>query len=261
MSNFLQSLGVLPLIDSAVKQGRGVVGAVEGQKYDVYRQSAKTAASGIISPASQIASGFPSLFKKMTDKADLEIESIVKALYFTAMADTRMFLPGDVFVQQATTYLPDRGVFTMVANRPMPHHPVFVSTPIFATITRPESNPEHIDSGRVPQSVPVKAYEWPLTVSGMDYAFLQTGTPATVPIGMIMARLRDMPRSDSSDGALYDDTRRQTWDVFVPLLSGQPLINRDIITGSSGDRYEITGVQASTASAFGQWVSTSRIRS
>jgi hypothetical protein len=258
---FLPGMGVLELIDSAVKQGRGVVGAVLGQGYDVYRLGPNTSPTGIISPSSQIASAFPSVFTKLPSRTDIEIESIVKALYFTADADTRMFLPGDVFVQQATTYRPDRGVFTMVANRPMPHHPVFVATPIFATITRPESNPEHIDSGRVPQSVPVKAYEWPLTVSGIDYAFLQTGTPATVPIGMIMARLRDMPRSDTNDGALYDDTRRQSWDVFVPLLSGQPLINRDIITGSSGDRYEITGVQASTASAFGQWVSTSRIRS
>ncbi|MDB5093416.1 MAG: hypothetical protein JWO85_1517 [Candidatus Eremiobacteraeota bacterium] len=258
---FLESFGVLPLIDAAVQTGRGVVGAVLGPSHAVYRLGPNTTGTGIISPGSQIAANFPALFERLTDRKEIEIESSVKALFFTCNADLTNFKPGDVFVQNADSYRADRGVFTLVANRTVPRKPVFVSTPIFATFARPESNPQHIDSGRVPQSVPTKEYEWPLTVTAGDYLFEQTGTPVTVPVGMVLGRLRDMPRTDTAEGALYDDTRRQTWDVFAPLLPGQPLIPRDILTGMNGDRYELAGVQSSTSSFFGQLITVNRIRS
>lgn len=261
---FIPSFGTIPAIDRAVQIGRGVAGAVLGQTYDVYRLSAATTQTGIISPSSLLYASVPAMFERLTSKADVEIESFVKTLFFTAKVNMTAFLPGDVFVQRSDTYLPDRGVFTCVASRPMPHVPVFVSTPIYATLTRPESNPNHIDAGIAPQSVPIAAAEWPLTIttgSPYPYSFQQIGQPATVPIGMAMQRAREYPKSDSMDGELYDDVRRSVFDVFIPLLPGQPIITRDIITGSNGDRYEITGIQTSTASFFGQLVTAQRIRS
>lgn len=248
-------------IQAKVDRGMGKAASIYGTTYDVYRLSAKSSPTGVVTAASLIASNVAAEFDKLTRKADIEIESTVRALFFTADLNTQPFKPGDVFVQRADAYRYDRGVFTMAANRPMPHEPVFVATPIYATLTRPESNPQHVDSGIAPQSVPIKAYEWPLTLTNGFFSFLQAGTPVSVPVGFVMGRARDYPRTDTSDGMLYDDTRRQIWDVFVPLLPGQPLIPRDIITGASGDRYEIIGVQSPYASFFGQLVNVQRIRS
>lgn len=251
-------------IQAKVDRGNGKAASIYGQTYDVYRLSAKSAPTGVVTAASLIASSVAVSFEKLTAKADVEIESSARALFFTGVLNLGPFQPGDVFVQRTDAYRYDRGVFTLASARPMPHGPVFVSTPIYATLSRPESNPQHIDSGIAPQSVPIKEHEWPLTLTpgtASPYAFLQVGTPVTVPIGMVMGRLRDYPRTDSSDGQLYDDTRRQTWDVFAPQLPGQPLIPRDIVTGSTGDRYEITGIQSSYASFFGQLLTVQRIRS
>lgn len=273
-------------IQRKVDRGNAKAASIYGNVYDVYRLGQKTSTSGIFTATSLIAANINAEFSKLTSKADVEIESIVKSLLFTATLNTQPYQPGDLFVQRTDAYRYDRSVFTLAANRSMPHEPVFVATPINATFTRPESNPDHVDSGIVPQSVPMKAYEWPLTlgvqllasddIGAADtvgyadlgqitnpplYAFQRNGVPVTVPVGMMMDRLRDMPKSDSSDGALYDDTRRQTWYVFAPLMAGQPLIPRDILTGSNGDRYELTGVQASYASFFGQLLSVQRIRS
>lgn len=251
----------LESIQRKIDKGNGKAAGVYGSVYDVYRLSKRSSPSGIITGASLLASGFNVSFEKLTSKADVEIESSVRALFFTGDLNLKQFEPGDVFVQRKGTYRYDRGIFTMASARALPHVPVFVETPIFAHITRPESNPHHIDSGRVPQSVPIKANEWPLTLSCGDFSFQQSGVSVSVPIGMAMSRLRDYPRTDTSDGELNDDTRRQTWDVFIPLLPGQPIIPRDIVTGANGDRYEITGVQASYSSFFGQLVSVQRIRS
>lgn len=249
-------------IQRKVDRGNGKAASIYGLTYEVYRLGPTTSSGGIIGPTSLIANEVNAEFSKLSGKADVEIESIAKALLFTATLNTQQFEPGDVFVQRTDAYRYDRSVFTLVSNRSMPHEPVFAATPIFATFSRPESNPQHIDAGIAPQSVAIKAHEWPLTLSGNLYSFQQTGSPVTVPIGMVMDRLRDFTRADTSaDAVLYDDTRRQTWYLFAPLLPGQPLILRDIVTGSSGDRYEITGVQASYASFFGQLLSVSRIRS
>ena len=252
-------------IQRKVDRGNHKAASIYGQTYDVYRLGPKTSTSGIITTSSLIASNVACSFEKLSSKTDVEIESIVKTLLFTADLSLQKFQPGDVFVQRTDAYRYDRSIFTMISARPMPHVPIFAATPIYATFTRPESNPAHIDSGIVPQSVPIKGQEWPLTLTvayGVpSFSFQRTGSPVTVPVGMMMDRLRDMPRSDSSDGQLHDDTRRQTWYMFIPLLPGQPLIPRDIVTGGSGDRYELTGVQASYASFFGQLVSVQRIRS
>lgn len=253
-------------IQAKIDRGMGKAASIYGTDYSVYRLGPKSEPSGVITKASLITASVNVSFERLGSKADVEIDSLVKFLAFTGVMNLKQFLPGDVFVQNVDAYRYDRGVFTAVSMRPMPHDPVFISTPIFATFSRPESNPQHIDSGRVPQSVPIKGQEWPLTMQGGDFVFQPTGTPVTVPVGMILGRLRDMPKTDSTEGQLWDDTRRQEWSVFVPLLgpsqtNTQPLIPRDIMTGMNGDRYEIGGVQSSTASFFGQLLTVSRIRS
>lgn len=262
MSSFLPSAGTLPAIDDAFQQVRGALASVFGQTYDVYRLSSATSATGIVSPSSQIASVVPAIFKAKPKAIDIEISTSIKYLAFSATVDIRTFLEGDIFVQNTNSYHYESTTYVLVSRRPSPRQSVFIACPApYATFTRPESNPQHIDSGRAPQSVAIKEREWPLTLSGGYYSFQQTGTPVSVPVGYSFSRSREYPRSDTSLGALWDDTPRSVWDLFVPLLKGQPLIPRDIVQGGNGDRYEILSVQPVSAAIYGQFVQIRRIRS
>ena len=249
-------------IDSRVQYARGAAAKVMGQTYDVFRLSAKTSPTGIVSPSSQIAANVRIQFEAKPSNREIEVSTSIKFLSYEGLMDVRKFTYGDVFVQREDSYEYEGMTYVLMSRRPAPRISLFAAAPKpYATISRPESNPAHIDSGRAPQSVPIKDREWPLTLSEGYYSFQQTGTPVSIPVGYSLSRLRDFPRSDTSLGQLWDDTRRSTWDMFIPNLKGQPLIPRDIITGGNGDRYEITAVQPLTASIYGQFVAISRIRS
>jgi hypothetical protein len=60
---------------------------------------------------------------------------------------------------------------------------------------------------------------------------------------------------------LQDDTRRQIWTIFVPLLPGEALKPRDAVTNlATGDRFEVTGVMVVHTSFSGQFVEAQRLR-
>jgi hypothetical protein len=135
------------------------------------------------------------------------------------------------------------------------------------------SNPNFIDSGRAPQSVPIKGInEKSLCLYQGDYEFEFVGatigfgssaiqaTPATIPIGMVMDRLREYPKSDDALATLYDDTRRQTWSMFLPEMPGASIMPRDIVTGANGDRFEVTGVMPEYSNFVGQLITAQRLR-
>lgn len=259
---FLPSYDTLPAIDDAFQQVRGAMASVFGQTYDVYRLSSTTDPTGIVSTSSRVASAVPAIFKAKAKGIDLEIATSIKFLSFWSTVDIRDFIEGDVFVQRSDSYHYERTTYVLIARRPSPRQSIFVACPApYATLSRPESNPQHIDSGRVPQSVPIKEREWPLTLAGGYYSFQQSGTPVSVPAGYAFTRARGYPKSDTALGELYDDTERSIWDMFLPNLKGQPLIPRDIVTGGNGDRYEVVAVQPVTAAIYGQFIQIRRIRS
>jgi hypothetical protein len=123
---------------------------------------------------------------------------------FNGKLDMRPFIEGDVFVQRADSYKFENLVFTCVASRPIPKNPVFANTPLLAKITRPTSNVNNLDTGRVPMSAPIKDYELPLTLKAGSYAFAPSfaaahlATPAAIPIGMVFERLHEYPRSEGA---------------------------------------------------------------
>jgi len=251
--------------DRIVQRSRAVGARYFGQTFDVFRLSSASTVQ-ITLTASQIAANVPVEYARMTDRDDLEIEATARALFYTAVADMRTFLPGDVFVQRTDSYRYDGTILTCAATRPAPRNPVFASSPVYATITRPKANPNSIDSGRRPMNAPMKANEIPLVLESGVYAFpdslasAEASTAAQIPVGVVMDRQRDYPKSEDPVAQLFDDTRRQTWTFFVPQLGDTLLLPRDIISVPSGDRYEITGVQPQQSGFIGQLVVTQRLR-
>ncbi len=255
-------MATLAHIDGRVQYARGKASRVVGQTYDVYRLSSKTSPTGVVSASSRIAANIRVQFEAKPSNREIEVSTGVKFLSYEGLLDVRKFTYGDVFVQRTDSYEYEGMTYVLMSRRPMPRISLFASAPKpYATLSRPESNPAHIDSGRVPTSVPVKDREWPLTLSNGYYSFQQTGTPVSVPVGYSFTRARGMPKSDTTLGELWDDTERSIWDMFVPNLKGQPLIPRDIVTGGNGDRYEIVAVQPMTAALYGQFLQIRRIRS
>jgi hypothetical protein len=113
--------------------------------------------------------------------------------------------------------------------------------------------------GRVVQSAASKARDEQLVCTAGAFSFVRGETPTPIHIGMAMSRLRELPRADEPMGGVPDDTRRQTWDAFIPLLPGVTLTTSDIVT-AKGMRFEITGVQAESTSFVGQLVMLQRVR-
>jgi len=254
-------------INDVAQIGRGLSASLLGQSFDVYRLGASSDAGGIIGPGSLFASVVKGDFSREVSRKDVDTEMPGKALLSTGKIDMRSFIKGDVFVQRADSYKFENLVFTCTASRPIPQHPVFANTPLLAKITRPTTNVNSLDTGRVPMSAPIKDYELPLTLKAGSYAFAPSfaaahlATPAAIPIGMVFERLHEYPRSEGAQIGLQDDTRRQIWTIFVPLLPGEALKPRDAVTNlATGDRFEVTGVMVVHTSFSGQFVEAQRLR-
>jgi hypothetical protein len=247
----------LARVDKLQNRGRAEEAEHLGQSFDVYRVTAATPAAGILA-GSPIATRVRAVIKRSTEKKLLGVETAVHMPTFTGKLDVRRFKPGDVFVLRSDSYGADGAIYTLAARRPR-ELPVFVATQTRATISYNDPNPNAITSGRAPQSVPMEQNAQPLTLSAGAFAFVRAGTPAVVPIAMVMGRLRDFPKSDSAQGQMFDDTRRQTWDIYIPLLGSLEIDVRHVVI-AGGDRFEITGVQTADASFFGHLATAQRIR-
>lgn len=261
-------MSYLQQINDVAQIGRGLSASIFGQSFDVYRLGPSSDAGGIIGPGSLFASAVKADFSREVSRRDVDTEMPGKALLSTGKIDMRSFLEGDVFVQRADSYKFENQVFTCAASGPIPKSPVFANTPLLAKITRPTSNVNSLDTGRVPMSAPIKDYELPLTLVGGSYAFAPSfaaahlATPAAIPVGMVFERLHEYPRSEGAQIALQDDTRRQIWTIFFPLLpGGETLRMRDTVTNlATGDRFEVTGTMVVHTSFFGQFVEAQRLR-
>jgi hypothetical protein len=253
-------------LDAKIQRGRGKIASKFGQTFDVYRLGPNSGGVGIVSASSLFASNVAAEFERFSKKDEIEVEPPIKGLYFTASFNALRFQPGDVFVQRQDSYRYDGAVYTLGATRPAPRLPFFASTPIYATLSRPDANPQRVRSGLAPFSGQAKEYEWPLILlpgqPTASYAFVYTLTvgqvPATVPV-YLGPQIRP-GRLPSVDVRLPDDVPEQLYDAYLPVMPGVMLTENDVITGSTGDRFRIYKPFPVLTGAHGQYCVLSKKR-
>jgi hypothetical protein len=248
LGGILPWLGTMPQIDGAIQAGRGVVGAVVGQPFQVRRLDGNTNAS--ITNNAPIISAFPAKLSRTTRKVDFENEPF-SLLVYEAKCDNRLLKIGDHFTQYG--YDSDGSSFIYVAQRPLkPTLWMRVESNIVITRQMPQG-------GRPSQQPPLggaiaapgyfgvwKAEEQVLTLTDGLYAFLdpdEVVTPAVVPAGVQqLNRIRDAPRPE-----IAVTHYRDHYLAFVPLIPGENLQELDILNFGNGDRYEIASIYTSDA--------------
>ncbi len=227
----------LPDIDDVLQEAGGIVASILGQGFDVYRVGPTSSGTGVVSTQNQIAANVPVVFERTTKAKDIEINLMGKILVFRADIDVRPYQIGDVFVERSDTVRPDLSVFTLAYDRPL-HDPLFVFTPIYGTIRRPNRNPLGIDSGAVPMQTQMADSDYIITLEDGLFSFQpDSGMFATIPMCIQgNERKGEYPPRDTG---LYDDVRMQQWDIYVPLLNGTVIIENDVIVGANGDKYRV----------------------
>lgn len=235
--SFLQSLGVLETIDHAVQQGRGVVGAIEGQTYTVYRLTASTNVS-MISGTPAIAS-FPAKIARTRKSWAIE-NATDQLLVYEFVCDKTPLQLGDALVESG--YGSDGGMYIFAEARPLLPN-LFVRTESAVTVTRPApiggQASQQPASGAVAQignygGTP-KSSELILTLSSGLYSFESSGTYASVPCGMQpRSRVRGLHKIE-----FPTQVPQTEFANYLPLLPGVAILENDLINYENGDRYQV----------------------
>jgi hypothetical protein len=246
---FLPWLGVMPEIDQAIDTGLGVVGAVVGQPYNVYRRTNSTNSSVI--SGSPLFTNFPANIRK-SSKVAIENQTF-DLLVFIANCDRRQLQEEDFLVTQG--YLSDGGIFYLAQMRPMAET-LFVRTETLSFITRPftdagavSQQPEDefavVQTGYGATRIGIEKYL--VLTSGM-YSFSEEATSgASVPVGIQpLNRVRDGQLPKNSPTKQY----RTHHLIFAPNLPGVVLEVQDRINANNGDRYEIMEVHSTGQVGF-----------
>lgn len=244
----------LPGIQAAIDKGRGAAAAKTGQTYNVYRLTG-TSTGQQVQPSNLVYTNFKASFKRISSLEDTEANMIIKVPIFRGLCDMSKLQIGDVLVENG--FRGDGSAFTVAYERPLRQY-VFMHTPLPVTITRPENNPNKVDSGIVPYSGMMKRFEMNLVLNNGMYSFASTGTPAAVYIGLQAHESRgDLP---SPNLRLATDVKRQRWDVYTPVLLGVQLMEMDIVNAANGDRYYIQTPFSQTIGLQGWQLITEKLR-
>jgi len=188
---------------------------------------------------------------------------MAKVLLFRADIDITPYRIGDVFIERSDTLRSDLSVFTLAYFRPL-HDPVFVFTPIYGTIRRPNRNPLGVDSGLAPTQGEERDSDFILTLQNGLWSFQPESAlpvnqgPATVPM-CIQAHSRRGEYPPRETG-LHDDVRHQQWDVYVPLLNGLVVEENDKIVGAQGEKFRVHTPFPQFAGLQGQLLMTEKVR-
>jgi hypothetical protein len=246
---FLPSQGSARQIDIAIQQGRGVVGAVLGLTYQVYRLNASSTGQ-LVQPSNLVnfpggATLLPAKVKRTSSIPDIETNWVTKIPLFEAMCDARFLRLGDVLVE--TGFGSDNSVFTFVYRRPITNKSILVQTPLACLLSRPSNNPTMIDGGRVPYAGAIKAAELVCTLFNGSYYFVPAnsfypGTKTPVQSATIYMGLQPETRRGSAGPANLHkptDVPTQKWAVFMANLPNVELMERDVVTGGDGDRFSV----------------------
>jgi hypothetical protein len=239
MSSFYPSFGTLPLIDTAIQQGRGAAGAVLGQTYEVRRLDGTT--NGSVSSNTPVYEAFPARVQRTLKKVQIENE-VFTLLVFVAMCDNRPLQLQDLLTQ--TGYENDGSVFTFVQARPT-RDTLWMRTEFNASITRPM--PLAGQAGQQPIGAGVsspdgyggvaKDTEEVLTLVDGLYAF--SSTPGASPAG-IQVGLQPLNRiKDGRSLGTPTDFYREHFLIYAPEIPGEQLNELDVISFPNSDRYEI----------------------
>jgi hypothetical protein len=240
-------------IDAAIQAGRGAAASVLGQTYDVYRLL-NTSNNTIVTGTPYLTNYVARIRRK--DGTPIENEKF-KLLTFSAICDNRNLDIGDVLVENG--YRTDDGTYCIAEMRPT-RETILVRTESMATITRP--NPHAGQAGQMPISGFTwidsgrwggtdKANELILTLTNGTYSFQQTGTYASVPVGLQpWTRIRNKDKGMAEMPTQAQDTE---WFIYVPLLPGMVFVENDIINYQNGDRYMVIQPYVSTVGLQG-WI-------
>lgn len=238
---FFPSLGTMPLIDGAIQQGRGVIGAVLGQTYNVQRLTSSV--SGSITNSPPVATKFPARIRRTTKKVAIE-NAFFDLLIYEVKCDNRSLLLGDVFTE--TGYGNDGGIFTLVQKRPT-RETLWMRTESAVTITRP------MPAGGAAAQQPIsgstiapgyggvsKAGEWVMTLEDGLYDFTaNAANPAVIPCGyQPLNRIRD-GAANAAAGMLPTELYREHFVIYVPVLPGERISELDRLNFPNSDRYQV----------------------
>lgn len=245
IGNPLTWMGVTPLLDGAKQFGRGVIGAVAGQTYNVQRLT--SGVSGSITNAPYLYQNLGVSFRRITTRSVIE-NATFDLLVYEGKCDIRYHELGDLFTE--TGFRSDGGAFTLVQMRPLRQN-VFMRTESPVTITRPRPSGGRTSQQPISGSVVAPGYvglakagEQVLTLQDGLYSFVDgAANPAVVRCGIQMtSRVRDGSRNDAA-GSLPTELYRAEFWCYVPLLPGEMLTEIDRLNfGNCSDRYQIASM-------------------
>lgn len=230
-----------------IDDARGQAADEVGQSYNVYRLKPNSSGS-IISPRSLVIANFPAKMEKNT-KSIANEQSMVYEMLFEGMCDRNQLQLGDVLDEIG--FRSDTGMYVLADARPLKPY-MFVRVEILGGITRQASDqvgPEPT-LGRGQYQGTSKSLEWISQLTNGLYSFVQSGTPAGIPMGIQMHRRMGKP------APVKIPTGSNLEEVFcyVPLLPGLTIQPTDVLSDQNGNRYEIHSVQVFTAGLEGWFI-------
>lgn len=244
---FLPWLGVMPQLDEAIDQGLGVVGAVVGQPFDVYRLS-DTTNVGVLEN-DPIYTSFPINLRRYTLKVAIE-NTTFELLTYVANCDRRQLQLMDLLVTEG--YGGDSAVFCVAQMRPMAETilvrvesnvSLSAIVPTAGAASQQPSSGNTFISGMDGWSAVWKSGEQILTLTDGEYAWSDPTTdppptPAQIQVGLQPnARIRD-----GNTLGVPTEQYREQFVIYTPITPGvflEEVKTRFNFGNASSDRYEI----------------------
>lgn len=239
-------MSALSPFDAAIQAMRGGIAANWGQTYDIYRMTSTT--NGSISTNSPIITGFPLRIQRITKKMAIEGNTF-DLLMFEFTCDNRSLEIGDVLTENG--YKTDNGAYTLAQMRPT-RETICAWTPFNVSMSRPKPTAGAMEqqpsSGIVAAtsgtySGDVKATEWPLTLKNGSYAF---SIDSSLPKASLYAGLAQKDRvRDGNNIDIPTALSREQFIIYLPLIDGEMLRERDLVNFPNQDRYQIASLYSS----------------
>ena len=231
-------LGTMPGIDEAIQAGLGVVGAVVGQPFNVYRLGAST--SGSVISGSPLLTNYAANVRRITTKVAIE-NTIFDILVYVANCDRTPLKLQDVLVTEG--YESDGAIFTLAQMRPMAET-LLVRTETSCFITRPGTDAGALAQQPTELVAVAKTGVAGTRISNEKYLVLASGMYSFSPTATVGASVQCglQPLNRVRDGKLPQVPTKQPQShhlAYVPLLPGTSLDVDDVINASNGDRYKV----------------------
>lgn len=246
-------LDTMPLFDGIIQEGLGIVGALVGQTFSVYRN---VGANGSVLSTTPIFTNFGANIRRYTTKVALE-NNTFDLETFVANCDRRQLQIGDVFKETGYGALPSN-VYTLVQMRPMAET-IWMRTESAAGLTRPMPTAGRASQLPTSGAVEVLGYggyqvatEQILCLNNGLYQYLDPGlvsNDASVQCGLGQERRI----ADSKEPQVPTRPYRERFLGFIPPTPGEIMNEKDIIDAGNGDRYVVASIFQTDEAGMAGW--------